>query len=216
MISEELADGFHRYMEKHAAVYNDDIKRIQAFLRHPLPQSPVIFDVGTGPGLLPVALQRHLTTAVIIGVDSSLPMLTQSLENNTHIFESYHPFLATVEHLPFKNAIVDLAVSRFSVLYWDHPQQAFQEINRLLKPGGRLIIESLNPEYPWWRLWLMILGMFFKGASSQVLSYQKDAFKREYHLEQIEQSLVNASFTIIHRETQQNDWKTVVVAEKQC
>ncbi len=48
-----------------------------------------------------------------------------------------------VEALPFDDATFDLVVSRYSAHHWPHPQTALKEIWRVLKPGGRFLLDDI-------------------------------------------------------------------------
>jgi len=48
-----------------------------------------------------------------------------------------------VEALPFDDASFDLVVSRYSAHHWPHPQAALAEIRRVLKPGGRFLLDDI-------------------------------------------------------------------------
>ncbi len=53
------------------------------------------------------------------------------------------------EQLPFEDASFDLVVSRLSAHHWHHVPNALNEIARVLRPGGTLImIDVISPEPP--------------------------------------------------------------------
>lgn len=51
--------------------------------------------------------------------------------------------LADVERLPFPSRSFDLIVTRYSAHHWLHPEHALAEFQRLLKPGGALLISDI-------------------------------------------------------------------------
>jgi len=59
------------------------------------------------------------------------------------------PFvLADIRHLPFADASVDLITLRFVVEHFAERQSYFDELHRVLKPGGRIILLTTNIASP--------------------------------------------------------------------
>ena len=98
-----------------------------------------VLDVGCGTGRLAVALAER--GARVWGVDPSEEMLRQA-RNNAAGKSSFKQ--ARAEALPFKDGWFDRAVLRLVVHLLDRPQ-AFQEIARVLGPGGRTVIATFAP-----------------------------------------------------------------------
>ncbi len=51
------------------------------------------------------------------------------------------------ESLPFKDDVFDASISAGSIEYWPHPALGIQEMARVTKPGGRVVI--LAPRKPY-------------------------------------------------------------------
>jgi len=51
---------------------------------------------------------------------------------------------ANVERLPFRNEVFDLIISMSVIEHLENPARVFREFQRLLKPGGTLIIQTPN------------------------------------------------------------------------
>jgi ubiquinone/menaquinone biosynthesis C-methylase UbiE len=54
--------------------------------------------------------------------------------------ERVRALCADVHQLPFSDQSIDLVISRGSVFFWEDLRQAFEEIYRVLKPGGTTFI----------------------------------------------------------------------------
>jgi SAM-dependent methyltransferase len=63
--------------------------------------------------------------------------------------------VASVEHLPFRDSCLDLVAMAWVVEHLQRPPQAFDEIHRVLKPGGRLVF--LTPNAWNFNVWLIRL-----------------------------------------------------------
>ena len=111
----------------------------------PLESGSTIVDLGTGPGLLSIELNRLLPQAKIIGVDPSSEMLNIARENAHEAgMSDYETRWGKAEEIPIESNSVDLVVSQSSFHEWENPQQGFSEIFRILKSGGSLMLKDYN------------------------------------------------------------------------
>jgi len=99
-------------------------------------------DIGCGGGSQTVLLAERLGgTGRVLGVDISGPLLDVARAKTQTQFPEYADmsFLQAdaAEH-PFDPASVDLLFSRFGVMFFDDPAQAFSHLRKALKPDGRL------------------------------------------------------------------------------
>jgi ubiquinone/menaquinone biosynthesis C-methylase UbiE len=196
-------------MKKYPELYTTLAKVIA---RNISPSHPVIVDVGVGPGLLSGAILKQVSDARVIGIDPSIEMIQQAHRELSS--KRFHTVLGKAEGLPFRDKVVDVVMSRFSLEYWENPLHCFSEIFRVLKPGGHVIIEALNKEFPKWRLLLIKYHMLVKSARMDVVRYHLDAFQSAYSVEQVSGFLVESGFDDIIVESKKNDWKYVVVGMK--
>lgn len=113
------------------------------------PQKEVlrVLDIGAGPGFFAInlALAGHEVTAV----DVTEEML-QYAKSNAESYGARVDFvLHRGEFLPFKDGSFDLIVSRNVIWNLEYPEQALEEWERVLAPGGRMIYFDAN-----WYLYL--------------------------------------------------------------
>ncbi|MFZ5933090.1 MAG: methyltransferase domain-containing protein [Patescibacteria group bacterium] len=119
-----------------------------------------ILDLGTGPGLLSIEIDKLLPQAKIIGVDPSGEMLKIARKNADEVgMSNYETRLGRAEKMPIDSNSVDLVVSQSSLHEWENPQEGFLEIFRVLKPGGSLILKDYNRD--WLSTWKRTLFKFF-------------------------------------------------------
>lgn len=98
-------------------------------------------DAGTGPGYLGLAV-AEISDLDMILLDSSPDMLAYAGRNirDRGLEDSVQALLGDVHHIPLPDQSVNLVISRGSVFFWDDLRQAFQEIYRILTPGGMTYI----------------------------------------------------------------------------
>lgn len=102
-----------------------------------------VLDVGTGTGRLPILINWTNPLLFPIGIDINETMLhnarnglaTQTFQKNMAAFAK-----ADVQNLPFPDCSFDLVVSMMSIYQWINRQQGCNEIYRVLKYRGVVLI----------------------------------------------------------------------------
>jgi len=123
-------------------------------------------DVGCGGGYLGLALAR-ITALDFVFIDKSPEMLSCATANifSHGLTERAVTLSGQVQSIPLPDASVNLVISRGSIPFWDDLAMAFQEIRRVLKPGGcgyiggglgdpksrEAHMERMKKEYPEWQ-----------------------------------------------------------------
>jgi ubiquinone/menaquinone biosynthesis C-methylase UbiE len=212
LVDDKTAEEFAAYMKKFIDLYEYLASLVQ---RHSSSSYPFILDLGAGPGLLSVEIFRKMPQATIIGVDPLIKMLQLARGNVTNAdFQTFEPIVGVSENIPLKNNTVDIISSRFSLPYWTQPNKSFQEMKRILKPGGKVVLEALNRDFPKWKLSFIKIRMLFNRAGRDVTKYHVDAYKLAHTIEQVEQFFTDAGFTICENEGKKSEWRFIIVAEK--
>jgi ubiquinone/menaquinone biosynthesis C-methylase UbiE len=125
-----------------------------------LEDGATIIDLGTGPGLLAIELHKLWPQAKIIGVDPSSEMLRIARENADEAgMPDFEARLGAAEETSLPSDSADLVVSQYSFHEWEDPQKGLGEIFRILKPGGRLILNDYDRA--WLSPWKQKLLSFF-------------------------------------------------------
>ncbi|MDD5312226.1 MAG: class I SAM-dependent methyltransferase [Dehalococcoidia bacterium] len=98
-----------------------------------------ILDIGTGPGRLPIEIAKQVKDARLFGVDLSQDMIKIARENAgmEGIGDRVEFRMASAYATGFESGSMDLVVSTETLHHLAKPLAAFNEIYRILKPGGQ-------------------------------------------------------------------------------
>jgi ubiquinone/menaquinone biosynthesis C-methylase UbiE len=104
-------------------------------------------DIGCGTGIYTNELCE--AGARVVGVDISPEMLAIAAEKNRHHGDNVSFLVADAAVLPFEDNSFDLVASISAMEFYDRPQESLQEMYRVLKPGGHMVVATLNSLSPW-------------------------------------------------------------------
>jgi ubiquinone/menaquinone biosynthesis C-methylase UbiE len=107
----------------------------------------VVLDVACGTGAFEHMLLADCATQRVVGVDISARML-QVAERKCHVFPVLFFLRARALALPCKRQSCDVIVSANAFHYFDHPMVVLEQMQRVLKPSGRLIILDWCKDFP--------------------------------------------------------------------
>jgi ubiquinone/menaquinone biosynthesis C-methylase UbiE len=175
---DQLAD---RYDQRWKSYVTDTLTFFKAWAN--LPSGAVILDVACGTGELERLLAAENPHQQIVGVDLSEQMLTKARQK-LHAFPHVKFQQATARSLPFPDRSFDVVISANSFHYFDDPLESLQEMQRVLKPDGRLVLLD------WCRDgWLCQL-------CDLILKWLDPAYKQCYTQQELHESLASAQFQI--------------------
>jgi ubiquinone/menaquinone biosynthesis C-methylase UbiE len=97
-------------------------------------------DIGCGTGNYTNALNKMGID--FIGVEPSTGMLEKARDKNKQIDWRE----GKAENIPLEDDTVDGCLATLTTHHWNDLEKAFLEINRVLKPKGRIVIFTSNPE----------------------------------------------------------------------
>lgn len=112
-------------------------------------------DIGTGTGDLVFEILNQSSDVMVEGIDPSEHMLAMAKDKATglDVGHAVSFFTADAMDLPMENECFDGIVSGFCFRNIERRQKALEEMLRVLKPGGRLVIlEATYPANPLIRL----------------------------------------------------------------
>ncbi len=127
--------------DDHVAMWGDVLREEMAGLTQKTGRLTVL-EAGTGPGFLSILLAQmgHSVT----GIDYTQEMLNKAKENAALAGADVRFLKMNTEALDFADEIFDLVVSRNLTWNLPHPDRAYAEWMRVLKPGGKLLVFDAN------------------------------------------------------------------------
>lgn len=104
-----------------------------------------VLDVACGSGIVSCEFARIVSS--VIGIDLTPAMIDQSkLLQQEKKLDNIAWEIGDVSKLPFGNDLFSLVVTRYSLHHMIEPQKIVEEMKRVCKPGGRVIIIDVTPE----------------------------------------------------------------------
>jgi ubiquinone/menaquinone biosynthesis C-methylase UbiE len=145
-----------------------------------------VLDVGTGTGHTALALSPYVSH--VVGVDLTPGMLAEadklrSARNITNVEFS----LADAHDLPFDDESFDLVTCRRAAHHFSHVTRALQEMQRVLRRGGTLVIDDRSvPE-----------DDFVDKCMNTLDVYHDESHVRQYRVSEWRRMLETLNFRIV-------------------
>jgi len=105
-----------------------------------------LLDLGCGTGYFTRVLAQRFQKSYMCGLDLSLGMLEYAAR---HSPEGIDWICGDAEQLPLASASQDLVFSSLVIQWCPDLRQAFQEMRRVLAPGGRVLFATLAEQTLW-------------------------------------------------------------------
>jgi ubiquinone/menaquinone biosynthesis C-methylase UbiE len=129
-------------------------------------------DLGCGPGYLVAELAQSSADLFVTGIDLSEQALIEARQRivlasiNDRVDLRY----GDAVEIPLPDNTIDLVVSTLSLHHWNSPVDVFNEINRVLRPGGSFIIFDLRRDMsmPFWLLICFVSNVVVPQALRQI------------------------------------------------
>jgi ubiquinone/menaquinone biosynthesis C-methylase UbiE len=126
-----------------------------------LQDNDYVLELGCGAGYAVKRVLRDSNVKKVVGFDLSQTALASArFRNRANIYNSRAKFvLGNVNSLPFQGGMYSKVYSIQSVYFWESIHDSINEIYRVLKPGGSLIITLSDGKngIPWMNIRRMLL-----------------------------------------------------------
>lgn len=101
-----------------------------------------LVDIGCGSGNLIIQIAESFPDLNLIGIDIASEILEFAKKRalDRSLGKRIEFKIGNVEKLPFSNESIDFIISTFSLHHWVNPLKGFNEIHRVLKRDGTLLI----------------------------------------------------------------------------
>ncbi|NBT58836.1 ubiquinone/menaquinone biosynthesis methyltransferase [bacterium] len=162
LLNDLLSFGVHRFWKR----------RLVSKLLRAQPEPGRVLDIATGTGDIAALFSKQVSAKSIIPLDPCSPMMDKGKLRFPHL---KNWTLGRAEALPLKSKSVSIASCAFGIRNFSARKLAFQEIARVLEPGGLFGILEIHPipaklRYSPFRLfWNSILptiGMLFRKKAA--------------------------------------------------
>ena len=129
-----------------------------------------ILEVGVGPGHILSAVGRRNKSAIIVGIDVSMGMLNQSRRRLKKRKVEAKLVLGEAVQLPFRDGSFEGVVTSYLLDLFRQEQipDALREMCRVLAPGGRIVVATLQFSSPILRQLGLLAHRFLPGVVKRV------------------------------------------------
>lgn len=193
-----------RYWEKRQ--YEHHAEKIALGKLLPQEGGGKMVDLGGGYGRLTPFYAPYFDEVLVLDISrrhlQQAQVMIGSLDlNNVQVKEG------DLKNLPLKSEDFDLALMVRVLHHIEHPERVFEEVNRILKPGGVLVVEFPNKCH-FKAVWRNFLrghpGFCFNRERYQQPAAGDEGIFYNYHPQQIRQFLIRAGFKIENKRSASN------------
>ncbi|MGR3511309.1 MAG: class I SAM-dependent methyltransferase [Paracoccaceae bacterium] len=113
-----------------------------------------VLDIGCGAGALSLAAaQRVGPQGMVLATDIAPPFIDH-VQRRAAALPQITTHLGDAQTTVWPSTGLDLAVSRFGVMFFSDPAKAFANIAKALRPGGRMVFAAWGrtQDNPYWRI----------------------------------------------------------------
>ncbi len=149
---DKYLDEYEEWFKKNKFVYESELEAVKHFI----PKNKKGIEIGIGSGRFSVPFR------IKEGVEPSTAMRNFALRKGLKVYDGI------AENLPLTDESYDFALMVTTICFVDDVLKSFREINRILKPGGNIIIGLVDRESP--------LGKIYQKMKEQNKFYRPATF----------------------------------------
>ncbi len=137
---------FYRYFSRiydfvNPFFYADEMRQTVVDMAK-IAKGDLVLEVGCGTGFTTQEIVSKVGEGNVVAVDLTPEQMIKAVRR----FRRSNFVRGDAENLPFKDCIFDASISAGSIEYWPNPAKGIQEMARVTKNGGRVVI--LAPRKP--------------------------------------------------------------------
>ncbi len=136
-VFEKLAVDYDQWFDANSYAYKSEILAVQKFI----PKYSHTLEIGVGTGRFAVPFN------IKVGVEPAKAMADIARRRGIEVHN------AKAEELPFADGSFDLVLMVTVICFFQNPIQSLKEAQRVLKPGGRLVIGMIDKDSPVGRIY---------------------------------------------------------------
>ncbi len=140
------ARSFYRHFSKiydfvNPIFYSNEMRKTVVEMAR-IARGDFVLEVGCGTGFTTQEIAGRVGEENVVAVDITPEQMMKAVER----YDKASFLRGDAENLPFRNEVFDASISAGSIEYWPHPAKGVQEMARVTKKGGRVVI--LAPRKP--------------------------------------------------------------------
>ncbi len=160
-----------------------------------------VLDIAGGTGDLARAFARQVGNGIVVHTDINEAMLRQGRDRLLDEGLVLPTALCDAETLPFGSASFDLVSVAFGLRNMTHKDRALAEMNRVLKPGGRLLVlefstvaKPLAKAYDWYSFKVLPLIGKLVAGDAESYRYLAESIRMHPDQQELKQMMKQAGF----------------------
>ena len=151
MFFDEIASGYDSWYDTPLGRFADLVETALAFDLYKVRRGDLVLDAGCGTGNFTLKLAQK--GARVVGIDISPKMLALArIKAAREKQVTFHQM--DLYHLDFPPCHFDGIVSMAAFEFIHEPQKVFHQLMAILKPGGQLLIGTINRDSAWGKRYL--------------------------------------------------------------
>jgi len=144
----KAAGSYDDWYKTDMGAFIDEVETRQAFVMIKIEKGMEILDIGCGTGNFSIKLADKGCS--VTGIDISQEMLNKARAKTSNLADLDIEYqLMDVYKLKFADETFDAVFSMAAFEFIKEPQAAYEEMYRVLKPGGQMLIGTINRDSPW-------------------------------------------------------------------
>ncbi|MGD0158720.1 MAG: methyltransferase domain-containing protein [Candidatus Bathyarchaeia archaeon] len=179
LVDKRRAMIFYRVLSKvydrlNVFFYTDTMRNDVAELAH-IHQGSRVLDVGCGTGYTTEAVLKRLEIGEVDGIDMTSQQLRKAARKLNPKKVVVNLSRGDAENLPFRNETFGAIISFGALEYFPNPERALQEMARVVKPRGRVVVGG--PESEWFKRIFLDRMLYTPSAKEVVELFNQAKFR---------------------------------------